>query len=120
MTQSREGLVIVRPMAQAARRGRRGSQGWRGGGVAQKEWGGGAAWKRYWENPAVRNFRGVWGNGATEHAKRARSWKRRIQPSVRLRVTAPQVYSTKPHARVERGIWKRAGIIASTAPEFYQ
>jgi hypothetical protein len=62
-----------------------------------------ATLKPYWGKPAVRNFRGATGNGATVHAKRARSWKRRIQPSVALRATAPAVYSTNPHARFERG-----------------
>ncbi len=62
-----------------------------------------AALKPYWGKPAVRNFRGATGNGATVHARRAQSWKRRIQTSVALRATAPAVYSTKPHARFERG-----------------
>jgi hypothetical protein len=62
-----------------------------------------AALKPYWGKPTVRNFRGAWGNGATEDAKRARSWKRRIRPSVLLRAAAPHAYSTNPHARFERG-----------------
>jgi len=66
-------------------------------------WCGPAALKPYWGKPAVRNFRGARGNGATADAKRARSWKRRIQPSVGLRATAPRVYSTNPPARFERG-----------------
>ncbi len=64
---------------------------------------GAAVLKPYWGKPAVRNFRGVARNGATVSAKRARSWKRRIQPSPDLRVTALSVYSSNPHARFERG-----------------
>ena len=43
------------------------------------------ALKPYWGKPAVRNFRGARGNGATASAKRARSWKRRTQPSTSLK-----------------------------------
>ncbi len=64
---------------------------------------GSAALKPYWGKPAVRNFRGARGNGATVDATRARNWKRRTQPSLDLRATAPGVYSPKPHARFERG-----------------
>ena len=42
------------------------------------------ALKPYWGKPAVRNFREVGGNGATECATRARSRKRRTQTSTRL------------------------------------
>jgi hypothetical protein len=63
-----------------------------------------AALKPYWGTPAVRNFRGARGNGATVDAKRARNWKRRTQPSMDLRAIAPCVYSPHPQARVERGL----------------
>jgi len=43
------------------------------------------ALKPYWGKPAVRNFRGARGNGATASAKRARSWKRRTRPSANLK-----------------------------------
>src|SRR6266545_444108 len=79
-----------------------------------------AVLKPYWGKPAVRNFRGARGNGATGHAKRARSRKRRIQPSAHLRATAPRAYSTKPHARFERGKPETGRHLAGTAPAFYQ
>ena len=59
--------------------------------------------KPYWGKPAVRDFRGASGNGATAPARRARRRKRRTQPSRHLRATAPRVLSTNPHARFERG-----------------
>jgi hypothetical protein len=79
-------------------------RGWRSlSGPCPRETMRSATLKPYWGKPAVRNFRGANGNGATEHAKRARSWKRPTQPSRLLRATAPWVYSTNPHARFERG-----------------
>ncbi|MBP1776906.1 MAG: hypothetical protein H6Q86_2916 [candidate division NC10 bacterium] len=43
-----------------------------------------AGLKPYWGKPAVRNVRGARGNGARGSVSRARSRKRRIQPSARL------------------------------------
>ena len=62
-----------------------------------------SALKPYWGKPAVRNFRGACGNGATDQAIRARSRKRRTRPSLFLRVTAPCVYSTILHVRIRGG-----------------
>jgi hypothetical protein len=61
------------------------------------------ALKPYWGKPAVRNFRGAGGNGATGRATRARSWKRRTRPSASLWATAPLAYPANLLVRFWRG-----------------
>jgi len=74
-----------------------------------------AALKPYWGKPAVRNFRGGYGNGAWPEALWHRHRESAGNGKSLAYTAALWFYSTNSHAQFERSNWKRAAS-SGTAP----